>query len=205
MEIKWLEWAKGIQAIAQTGLAYSKDVYDIERYEQLRQLSIDILSGYTDAGTDKIKLAFASDTGYATPKVDVRAVVFQDERILLVREKIDGAWSLPGGWADVGLSASEVAVKEVQEESGYLVAPIRLLAVLDKKFHDHPPEPYHVYKMFIQCRIVGGEALSGIETSEVAFYSMDELPELSLERNTEAQVKTMFQFLADPNRETILD
>ncbi|RJX39804.1 NUDIX domain-containing protein [Paenibacillus pinisoli] len=205
MEIKWLEWAKGIQAIAQTGLTYSKDVYDIERYEQLRQLSIDILSGYTDAGIDKIKLTFASDTGYATPKVDVRAVVFQDERILLVREKIDGAWSLPGGWADVGLSASEVAVKEVEEESGYLVAPIRLLAVLDKKFHDHPPEPYHVYKMFIQCRIVGGEALSGIETSEVAFYGIDELPQLSLERNTEAQVKTMFQFLYNPNKETMLD
>lgn len=204
-EIKWLDWAKQIQAIAQTGLTYSKDVYDIERYEQLRQLSIDILSGYTNAGPDKIKLTFASDTGYATPKVDVRAVVFQDERILLVREKIDGAWALPGGWADIGLSASEVAVKEVEEESGYMVQPIRLLAVLDKKFHNHPPEPYHVYKLFIQCRIVGGEALSGVETSEVAFFGIDELPELSLERNTEAQVKTMFQFLSNPNQETILD
>lgn len=205
MEIKWLEWAKEIQAIAQTGLTYSKDVYDIERYEQLRQLSVDILSGYTDVEPDKIKLTFASDTGYATPKVDVRAVIFQDERILLVREKIDGAWALPGGWADIGLSASEVAVKEVEEESGYIVQPIRLLAVLDKKFHNHPPEPYHVYKLFIQCRIVGGEALSGIETSEVAFFGIDELPELSLERNTEAQVKTMFQFLSNPNQETILD
>lgn len=204
-EIKWLDWAKQIQAIAQTGLTYSKDVYDIERYEQLRQLSIDILSGYTNAGPDKIKLTFASDTGYATPKVDVRAVVFQDERILLVREKIDGAWALPGGWADIGLSASEVAVKEVEEESGYMVQPIRLLAVLDKKFHNHPPEPYHVYKLFIQCRIVGGEALNGVETSEVAFFGIDELPELSLERNTEAQVKTMFQFLSNPNQETILD
>ncbi|RJE88435.1 NUDIX domain-containing protein [Paenibacillus sp. 1011MAR3C5] len=205
MEIKWLEWAKHIQGIAQTGLTYSKDIYDIERYEQLRQLSIDILSSYTEAGTDKIKLTFASDTGYATPKVDVRAVVFQDERILLVREKIDGAWALPGGWADIGLSASEVAVKEVEEESGYHVKPIRLLAVLDKKFHNHPPEPYHVYKLFIRCEIIGGEALSGIETSEVAFFGIDELPELSQERNTEAQVKTMFQFLANPNLETILD
>lgn len=98
-----------------------------------------------------------------------------------------------------------MAVKEVEEESGYIVQPIRLLAVLDKKFHNHPPEPYHVYKLFIQCRIVGGEALSGIETSEVAFFGIDELPELSLERNTEAQVKTMFQFLSNPNQETILD
>lgn len=205
MEVKWLEWAKQIQAIAQTGLTYSKDIYDIERYEQLRQLSIETLSGYTYAGTDKIKLTFASDTGYATPKVDVRAVVFQDERILLVREKIDGAWALPGGWADIGLSPSEVAVKEVEEESGYRVKPIRLLAVLDKKFHNHPPEPYHVYKLFVLCEIIGGEALSGIETSEVAFFGMDELPELSQERNTEAQVKTMFQFLSNPNLETILD
>ncbi|MFF2885809.1 NUDIX hydrolase [Paenibacillus sp. NPDC057967] len=205
MEIKWLEWAKQIQGIAQTGLTYSKDIYDIERYEQLRQLSIDILSSYTDTGTDKIKLTFASDTGYATPKVDVRAVVFRDEQILLVREKLDGAWALPGGWADIGLSPSEVAVKEAAEESGYLVKPLRLLAVLDKKFHEHPPEPYHVYKLFILCEIVGGEALSGIETSEVAFFGIDELPELSQERNTEAQVKSMFQYLINPDQEIVLD
>ena len=205
MEPKWLEWAKQIQAIAQTGLTYAKDVYYIERYEALRHISVDILSNYANVGEEKVKLAFASETGYATPKVDVRAVVFQDHKVLLVRERMDGAWALPGGWADIGYSPAEVAVKEVREEAGYDVEPIRLLAVLDKQFHHHPPEPYHVYKLFIQCRIVGGEALSGVETSEVAFFDRDRLPELSQERNTPAQIQTMFEFLRDPAKEVIVD
>lgn len=205
MEPKWLEWAKQMQAIAQTGLTYAKDIYDIERYEQLRQLSIDIVSDYSMAGEDKIKLTFASDTGYATPKVDIRAVVFKQDRILLVREKIDGAWSLPGGWADIGLSPSEVAVKEVQEESGYTVTPIRLLAILDKKFHNHPPEPYHIYKMFIQCEIVGGDAQTGIETSAVDFFDEHHLPELSVERNTRKQLQLMFEYHRNPSKAVIVD
>ncbi|WJH33688.1 NUDIX hydrolase N-terminal domain-containing protein [Paenibacillus sp. CC-CFT747] len=138
MDTKWLEWAKQIQAISQIGLTYSKDPYDLERYEALRELSVDILAYHTTASREQIRLTFASDTGYATPKVDVRAVIFEKDRLLLVREKIDGAWALPGGWADIGYSPSEVAVKEVKEESGYDVKPSRLLAVLDKKFHLHP-------------------------------------------------------------------
>ncbi|MEC0123235.1 NUDIX hydrolase [Paenibacillus pabuli] len=205
MDMKWLEWAKQIQAIAQTGLTYAKDVYDIERYEELRRISIDILANYTSVNKEKIALTFANDSGYATPKVDIRGVVFRGNKILLVREKIDGAWALPGGWGDIGLSPSEVAVKEIKEESGFDVVPIRLLAILDKKFHGHPPEPYHVYKMFIQCNIVGGTAEIGVETSAVEFFSLDELPELSLERNTVEQVKTMFEFLDQPDKEVILD
>lgn len=132
MDTKWLEWAKQIQAISQTGLTYAKDVYDIERYEELRRISIDILSNYTSVNKEKISLTFASDSGYATPKVDIRGVVFRENKVLLVREKIDGAWALPGGWSDIGLSPSEVAVKEIKEESGFDVVPMRLLAVLDK-------------------------------------------------------------------------
>ena len=205
MEPKWLEWAKQIQAIAQTGLTYAKDVYDIERYEELRQISVDILSDYTTIGKETVRLTFAGETGYATPKVDVRAVIFRDNKVLLVREKIDGAWALPGGWADIGYSPAEVAVKEVKEEAGFDVDPLRLLAVLDKKFHHHPPEPYHVYKLFIQCEIVSGEALSGVETSEVAFFERHRLPELSQERNTPAQIQTMFEFLRNPAKEVIID
>ncbi|NHN32062.1 HAD-IA family hydrolase [Paenibacillus sp. S3N08] len=203
--IKWLDWAKQIQSIAQIGLTYAKDVFDLERYEALRQISVDILDNYTLAGTDQIQLSFANETGYATPKVDVRGVVFEGDTILLVREKSDGAWALPGGWADIGYSASEVAVKEIQEEAGFDVVPVRLLAVLDKKFHNHPPEPYHVYKMFIHCRIVGGQAVGGVETSEVRFFAEHQLPELSTERNTESQIKTMFAFLRDPNKTVIMD
>ncbi|KLU57899.1 ADP-ribose pyrophosphatase [Paenibacillus sp. VT-400] len=205
MDTKWLEWAKQIQAISQTGLTFAKDVYDIERYEELRRISIDILSNYTSVNKEKISLTFASDSGYATPKVDIRGVVFRENKVLLVREKLDGAWALPGGWSDIGLSPSEVAVKEIKEESGFDVVPMRLLAVLDKKFHGHPPEPYHVYKMFIRCDIVGGHAETGVETSAVDFFAIDALPELSLERNTLEQIKIMFEFLEQPDKEVILD
>ncbi|MBH5319599.1 NUDIX hydrolase [Paenibacillus sp. GSMTC-2017] len=205
METKWLDWAKQIQAIAQTGLTYTKDVYDVERYEELRRISVDILTNYTTVSTEQITLSFASELGYATPKVDIRGVVFKDGKILLVREKLDGAWALPGGWGDIGYSPSEIAVKEIKEEAGYVVEPLRLLAVLDKKFHNHPPEPYHVYKFFIQCEVVGGRAETGVETSAVEFFAYDDLPPLSLERNTVEQVKMMFEFLKDPAKEVIID
>lgn len=205
MEEKWLTWAKEIQAIAQSGLTYGKDVYDIERYEALRELSVDILANYTFESKERIRLAFASDKGYCTPKIDIRGVVFQDGKILMVREKLDGKWALPGGWADIGLSPKEIAVKEIREESGYLTEAVSLLAVLDKKFHGHPPEPYHIYKMFILCRITGGEAAEGLETDGVAFFAEDALPELSLERNTEAQIRLMFEFLRDPQKNVIVD
>ncbi|KWX85234.1 ADP-ribose pyrophosphatase [Paenibacillus riograndensis] len=205
MEEKWLTWAKEIQAIAQTGLAYAKDVYDIERYQALRELSVDILADYTFESKEKIRLAFAGEKGYSTPKVDVRGVIFREEKILLVREKLDGHWALPGGWADIGRSPREVAVKEMAEESGFQAEALRLLAVLDKKFHHHPPEPYHVYKMFILCRITGGAAAEGVETSGVAFFAEDELPELSEERNTREQLRIMFEYLRNPEKPVILD
>jgi HAD superfamily hydrolase (TIGR01549 family) len=202
---KWLDWAKQIQSISQIGLTYATDVFDIERYEALRQISVDILDRYTSAGTELIHLSFANETGYATPKVDIRGVVFENNKILLIKEKIDGAWALPGGWADIGYSPSEIAVKEIQEEAGFVVEPLRLLAVLDKKFHSHPPSPYHVYKMFIHCAIVGGSAQSGVETSEVRFFGENELPPLSVERNTEKQIKLMFEYLRNPHKKVILD
>lgn len=205
VSLKWLDWAKQIQSIAQIGLTYSKDVYDLERFQALRELSVEIMDTYTLVGKEAINLKFANETGYATPKVDIRGVVFEEGRILLVKEKADGAWALPGGWADIGYSPSEVAVKEIREEAGYEVVPVRLLAVLDKKFYDHPPEPYHIYKMFILCQIVGGKALGGVETSEVRFFGEHELPELSIERNTVAQVTSMFEYLRDPEKTVRLD
>lgn len=205
MEAKWLSWAKEIQAIAQTGLEYGKDVYDLERYEALRELSIDIMENYTFESREKIKLSFADDKGYSTPKVDIRGVIFQEGKILMVREKNDGKWALPGGWADIGYSPSEVAAKEIWEESGFEARPVRLLAVMDKKFHGHPPDPYHIYKLFILCEISGGEAAGGVETSEVGFFGEEELPELSVSRNTEAQIRTMFEYLRDPDKPVLLD
>ncbi|MFJ7725316.1 NUDIX hydrolase [Neobacillus sp. NPDC097160] len=202
---KWLEWAKQLQSISQAGLTYSKDVYDLERFEQIRNISVEILSHYT--GMDQLVLRdlFANETGYATPKVDIRAVVFRDQKILMVRENTDGNWSLPGGWGDIGLTPSEVAVKEVKEESGFDVRAIKLLGVLDKKCHPHPPSPYHVYKMFIQCEITGGQATKGIETNAVEFFAEKELPALSIARNTESQIKLVFKHLHNPQEPVYFD
>ncbi|EPD50851.1 hypothetical protein HMPREF1210_02359 [Paenisporosarcina sp. HGH0030] len=205
MEHKWLDWAKQLQSIAQAGLTYSNDVYDLERFELIRQISIEILSEQTGVKMENIKDLFANETGYATPKVDIRAVVFKDNKILMVREKLDGDWSLPGGWADIGLTPSEVAVKEVKEESGFDVKVTKLLAVQDKKCHPHPPSPFHVYKMFIQCEIIGGQPMEGIETSAVEFFSENELPPLSIARNTKNQIEMAFKNLNNTQEPVYLD
>ncbi|MGM0852743.1 MAG: NUDIX hydrolase [Bacillota bacterium] len=205
MSDKWLEWAKRIQALSQSGLAFSKDVYDIERYEELRTISVEIMQEYTDLEMMKIRELFTNETGYQTPKVDVRGVVFKENKILMVREKVDDKWSLPGGFCDVGLSPSENIVKEIREESGYDVTPVKLLALLDMNKHPHPSQPYHYYKIFIQCEVTGGAASSGIETKGTNFFEEENLPELSIGRNTETQINMLFEFLRDPYKETVYD
>ncbi|MCG8502912.1 MAG: NUDIX hydrolase [Firmicutes bacterium] len=205
MRYEWLELAKKIQAIAQAGLAYSSNKYDIERYEELRDISVGVMGRFTETEMDKVKELFANEEGYQTPKVDVRGVVFKDHKILMVQEQIDGCWSLPGGWADIGLTPKEVVVKEVKEESGLDVKAARLLAVLDKKCHLHPPSPYHIYKIFILCEIIGGKPSAGMETSKVEFFDRDQLPELSAGRITAEQIKMLFEFLDTPHKEPVLD
>lgn len=205
MEPKWLDWAKQLQSIAQAGLTYSKDAYDLERFELIRSISVEILSHQTDMDKTVLKKLFASETGYATPKVDIRAVVFRDNKILMVRENTDGDWALPGGWGDIGLTPSEVAIKEVKEESGFEVKAIKLLGVLDKKCHPHPPSLYHVYKIFIQCEIIGGRPIKGLETSEVEFYAENELPTLSIARNTKTQIEMAFMNLKNPQEPVYFD
>ena len=205
LEPKWLEWAKQLQSIAQAGLTYSKDVYDLERFELLRDMSAEMMAQHTNMDFNIIKELFANETGYATPKVDIRAVVFKNHKILMVRENSDGDWSLPGGWGDIGLTPSEVVVKEVKEESGFDVKAIKLLGVLDKKCHPHPPSPYHVYKIFIQCEIIGGDPKEGIETSAVEFFAENELPSLSNARNTESQIQLAFKHLHNPEEPVYFD
>lgn len=205
MEPKWLEWAKQLQSIAQVGLTYSKDKYDIERFETIRDISIEMLSKQTEIDKSVIKELFANEKGYATPKVDVRAVVFKDNKILMVKEEVDDVWALPGGWGDIGLSPSEVVVKEVQEESGFEVKVTKLIGVIDKKFHSHPSSAYHVYKLFIQCEIVGGKAETGMETSAVDFFAENDLPPLSVARNTESQIQLAFKHLHNPQEPVYLD
>ena len=201
----WLDMAKRMQALAQSGLEYSDNKYDRDRYQQMRQLSLEIMHDFTKLEMHKLVGVFASEQGYQTPKVDVRGVVFRGDQILMVRETVDGNWSLPGGWADVGLTPSEVAIKEVFEESGLEVVPERLLAVLDKKRHNHPPDMFHIYKIFILCRETGGELKGGMETSETGFFGPDKFPPLSVPRITKEQISLMYEYKNDPLKPASFD
>ena len=197
-KIQWLKIAHQLQSIAQAGLTYSTNIYDKERYEQLMELSAEIVSEYSTLTMEKVIELFRLEKGYITPKVDVRGVIFREDKILLVRELFDGKWSLPGGWADIGYSPSEIVVKEVREEAGLIVKATRLLAVFDKRCHPHPPDLYYVYKLFFLCEEVDGEVKSGMETTEVKFFLESELPELSVERNTMSQIEKMFRLRHQP-------
>jgi ADP-ribose pyrophosphatase YjhB (NUDIX family) len=198
----WLEWIKQVYAIAQWGLTYSKDPFDLERYGVLKELSVGMMTDFTTLDKARIMELFAHEIGYVTPKVDVRGVIFQDDRLLMVQEGWDSRWALPGGWADIGLSPGEVAVKEVQEEAGLEVRPVKLLAVLDKKFYPHPASAYHIYKVFIRCEITGGEMKPGLESKGVDWYAPDALPELSPHRITHDQIALLFEHLRNPDRPT---
>lgn len=189
----WLEWAKKIQGIAQTGLTYTKDEYDKERYEELRELSKEILATYSDVNMEELTDLFANESGYATPKVDIRSLILEDEKILLVKEKADNKWSLPGGWADIGITPAQIAEKEVKEEAGIEVEAIRVLALFDKQNHPHPPSPYHVYKICFLCKYKSGDLQKGLETSGVKFYDINQLPPLSEERITSSQIRILMK------------
>lgn len=205
MQPKWLEWAQKIQAIAQIGLTYAEGPYDIERYKQLRAIAAEIMATYANVEHSYVLDLFANEIGYATPKVDVRGAVFRDNTILLVKERSDGYWTLPGGWADVGETPSEVVVKEIFEESGYETRAIKLLAVYDRDRQGHPPFPFYIYKLFFHCEIVGGSPSTSLETEEVGFFSEDALPELSLGRVMPAQITRLFQHYHNPDLPTDFD
>lgn len=196
---------KRIKALAQNGLSFSESHFDLERYEELDQISDRLFEMMSGIEVAEIRLALQREESYQTPKVDVRAVIFKERKLLLVHEKSDGRWALPGGWADIGYSPSEVAVKEVQEEAGLEVKAQSLLAVYDKRLHRHPESLLYVYKIFILCEIVGGEAQPGVDIEAVDFFGINELPELSLGRNTEEQVRQIFTFLDEPGRAAFLD
>lgn len=198
MQEKWLDWAIRLQAIAQSGLFYSKDKYDLERFQQIRDLSAEIMSEHTDLHVDKVKDLFCCEKGYQTPKIDVRAVIIENNCILMVKEQIDGKWSLPGGWAEVDLSLSENIMKEVREEAGFTVSVQKLIAVLDARKHNPAPAPYGIYKIMVLCKRISGSFTANIETSDCGFFSPDDLPELSTGRITREQIDLCFQAVRDP-------
>lgn len=205
-EPKALTWAKQLQAIGQTGLAYADDVYDAERYRAVVRIAAEILAETAALDADAVHVAFSRDDGYATPKVDVRGVVIEDDGILLVQERSDGLWTLPGGWADVGESARESVEREVAEEAGYTVRARKLLAVYDRAKHPHvPPFPFHIYKLFILCEITGTTARDPTETSNVGFFREDALPPLSLTRVVPEQIRRLFAHRRNPDWPTDFD
>jgi ADP-ribose pyrophosphatase YjhB (NUDIX family) len=201
----WLRWAQRIQAIAQTGLTYARDPFDLERYRELREIALEVASAGLSEPAEEVRVAFATGLGYPTPKVDVRAVVFRGEELLLVRERRVGRWTLPGGWADVGDTPSLAAERETLEESGYRVRAEKVLAVLDKSRHEHPPSADYTYKVLIGCRLEGGEPATSHEIDAVGFFARSALPELDLDRTTPGQVELAFSHRADASRPADFD
>jgi ADP-ribose pyrophosphatase YjhB (NUDIX family) len=197
-EQRWLEWAKRLQAAAQNGLEYNTDPFNVERYTAIRAIALDMMATFSQVEHRVIEDLFDSQVGHATPKIDVRGVVFQDEGILLVQERSDHRWSLPGGWADVYDTPSEATVREIFEESGYRTRAVKLLALLDRTRQGHPPIPFHAYKAFFLCEIEAGEATPSIETAEVGFFREDDLPPLSLGRVNPRQIQRFFQHRDHP-------
>jgi ADP-ribose pyrophosphatase YjhB (NUDIX family) len=205
-EMRWLEWSRRLQSLAQNGLTYCKDPYDEQRYNELRTIAAEIMSAGAGLNESASVLdGFKFEEGYATPKIDIRAAVFDADKILLVKERSDGLWTLPGGWADVGDSPSLAAVREVKEESGFDVVVKKLAAVYDRDKHNHPPIQHHVFKLFFICELRGGSAAESVETSGVDFFAEGNFPPLSLTRVVETQIRHMFEHYRRPDLPTSFD
>lgn len=205
MTPRGLEWAQRLQALAQNGLTFVKDPFDQERYEAIRDIAAEMMAAQADTDFAVIKGLYAQETGYTTPKVDTRGAVFRDDHILLVRERSDGRWSLPGGWIDVNESPGEAIVREIREETGYETRALKLLAIFDKNKHDHPPTIYHTYKLFFHCELLGGSPIHTLETNGVDFFAEDALPELSVTRVTARQIARLFEHHRHPDWPTDFD
>ena len=202
---KWLKWAMEIQGLAQSGLAYTTNVYDIERYERLREISAEMIEEKSNINLEKVKDLFCKETGYQTPKIDTRAAIFKDNKILLVHEN-NGTWSLPGGWCDVLESVKSNTIKEVKEEAGLDVKATKIIAVQDRNKHNRPIYAYGICKIFVMCEIIGGEFKENIETTEMKYFALDELPEnFANEKCTKEQVEMCFKAKDDDNWQVQFD
>ena len=200
-----LEWARKLQALAQNGLTFSRDPFDRERYTQLQELAVQMLSTELAIPADQARAFWEGERGYATPKVDVRGGVFDGDQVLLVRERSDGRWTLPGGWVDVNDAPSQAVAREIHEESGYRARAVKLAALVDKNRHPHPPGVYHIYKLFFVCELAGGSPRAGAETDAVAFFPVRALPQLSTGRVLGPQIERLYQHRLDPGLPTDFD
>jgi ADP-ribose pyrophosphatase YjhB (NUDIX family) len=201
----WLRCAQRIQAIAQTGLNYARDPYDRERYQELQAIALSMAACGAQATAEEVRVALGVSPGYPTPKVDVRAVVFRSDAVLLVRERRTGGWTFPGGWADIGDTPGGAAEREALEESGYRVRARKLYALLDKSRHCHPPSLDYTYKALVGCELLGGAPTTSHEIDAVDFFARSGLPPLDLDRTTPGQIELAFAHAADPARPTDFD
>lgn len=201
---QWIEWAREIFSLCQAGLTYSKNEFDLERYRRLQEITAEMIASQSLLEKQSVLDSFSMQVGYATPKIDVRGAVVHEGRILLIQERADGRWSMPGGWADLGNPPASVAEREVWEESGYRVKAEKVIAVLDANRLE-PMEFYHAYKLIFLCTLVGGEPRISHETLAVDFFDPNELPPLSLFRTDEAMLKEVFAHVHDPRRRTAFD
>jgi ADP-ribose pyrophosphatase YjhB (NUDIX family) len=191
--LAWLNWAQRLQAIAQNGLTFTENPYDIDRFQQIQALAAEMMAAYTDADPRYVQDLFDQQKGYATPKIDTRGAIFQGDQVLLVLEREDQKWTLPGGWIDVGESPGEAVIREIYEESGYETKILKLAAVYDRNKHPHPPLIFHAYKLFFLCEILGGAPTPSIETDAVEFFPVHDLPELSLGRVVPSQILRLYE------------
>lgn len=202
---KWLKWAIEIQSLAQAGLTYTDNVYDIERYERLREIAAEIIEEKSNISLEKVKDLFCNENGYQTPKIDTRAAIFKDEKILLTHEN-NGTWSLPGGWCDVLESVASNTIKEVKEETGLDVETIKIIAVQDRNKHNKPIYAYGVCKIFVLCNVIGGEFIENIETTEIKYFSLDDIPNnLAEEKTNNEQIEMCFKAYKDEKWQTQFD
>jgi ADP-ribose pyrophosphatase YjhB (NUDIX family) len=198
-------WARKLQAIAQNGLTFRRDPFDRERYGQLQQLATEMLSEGLEVPLGEAQAWWRDEVGYATPKVDVRGGVFDGDRVLLVRERTDGRWTLPGGWVDVNDAPADAVAREIYEESGYQARAVKLAALVDRNRHPHPPAVYHIYKLFFVCELCGGSARTGAETDAVDFFPVQTLPALSTGRVLAPQIERLYRHRLEPGLPTDFD
>ena len=202
---KWLKWAIEIQSLAQAGLTYTDNVYDIERYERLREIAAEIIEEKSNISLEKVKDLFCNENGYQTPKIDTRAAIFKDDKILLTHEN-NGTWSLPGGWCDVLESVASNTIKEVKEETGLDVETIKIISIQDRNKHNKPIYAYGVCKIFVLCNVIGGEFIENIETTEIKYFSLDKIPNnLAEEKTNNEQIEMCFKAYKDEKWQTQFD
>ena len=200
-----LEWARKVQAIAQNGLTFSRDPFDRARYQELVELTATMLTTELEAPLATVRAFWEGEHGYATPKLDVRGGVFRGEEVLLVRERADGRWTLPGGWVDVNDAPSGAVAREIFEESGYRARAVKLAALVDKNRHPHPPGVHHIYKLFFLCELTGGGPATSTETDAVGFFPVHALPELSVGRVLAPQIERLYRHQLDRSLPTDFD